>query len=350
MPKFYKKIKGIGIPPGSLEAVADEQKTTIRLFDYNTKTFQEKVLTTVEESFLLKDTPTVSWIDIDGRDVHIIQEINTHFGVHPLVLEDIVNRGQRPKIEDYDTYLFFVLKMIHFDAKNNDIDSEQVGLVLGEHFVISFQEREGNIFEPIRVRIREGKGRIRKMGADYLAYALFDAIVDHYFLVLEQLGGEIDQLEEELLEKLEQDMPLRIHKLKSQMIYLRKHIWPLREVLSHFERGDSKLVKKETRIFLRDVYDHTIQINETIEALRETLSGLHDIYLSSISNRMNEIMKILTLFAAIFIPLTFIVGIYGMNFENMPELKMKYGYFILLTVMALLGLGMFFFFKKRKWL
>lgn len=350
MPKFYKKIRGIGIAPGSLETVPDEQKTTIRLFDYSPNALQEKTLITVEESFSLKDTPTISWIDIDGRDVNIIQEINTHFGVHPLVLEDIVNRGQRPKIEDYDTYLFFVLKMIHFDAKNNDIDSEQIGLVLGENFVISFQEREGDIFEPIRVRIREGKGRIRKMGADYLAYALFDAIVDHYFLVLEQLGGEIDQLEEELLEKLEQDMPLRIHKLKSQMIYLRKHIWPLREVLSHFERGDSQLVKKETRIFLRDVYDHTIQINETIEALRETLSGLHDIYLSSISNRMNEIMKILTLFAAIFIPLTFIVGIYGMNFENMPELKMKYGYFTLLTIMALLGLGMFFFFKKRKWL
>ncbi len=350
MPKFYRKIQGVGLPPGMLAPVTDDHKTRITLFDYNETTLLEKELNSVEESFDYKDTRTISWINIDGRDLKTIQDINTHFDVHPLVLEDIVNQGQRAKLEDYGSYLFFVLNMIRLDEDNGDIDSEQVGLVLGEHFVLSFQEKEGDVFDPVRKRLRDGKGRIRKMDSDYLAYALIDAIVDHYFIILEQIGGKIDQLEEELLEALEPDMPIRIHQLKSQIIYLRKQIWPLREVLSTFQRLESRLVKKATLVFLQDVYDHAIQVNDTIEALRDTLSGLRDIYLSNTSNRMNEIMKVLTIFAAIFIPLTFMAGIYGMNFEHMPELKWKYGYFFFLGILAIVGLGMLYFFKKRKWL
>ena len=349
MPKLYKKIRKTALPPGTLHPVEGAAKARIYLVNFTEKDFQEKELTTVEESFSFRGSHSISWINIDGRDVDIIKKIDEHFGIHPLVLEDIVNAGQRPKVEDYGEYLFFVLKMVYFDTKINDIYAEQIALILGHNFVLSFQEKEGDVFDPIRARIRESKGRIRNMGADYLAYSLLDAIVDHYFIVLERIGEKIDLLENALLNEPEPEMPLQIYKLKSEVIFLRKQIWPLREVLANFQRTESKLIKKTTGIYLRDVYDHTIQINDTLEAFRDAISGLHDIYLSSISNRMNDIMKVLTIFAAIFIPLTFLAGIYGMNFENMPELKWPHGYFIALSVMFFLGAGMVIYFKKKRW-
>ncbi|MCA9400268.1 MAG: magnesium/cobalt transporter CorA [Candidatus Omnitrophica bacterium] len=350
MPRLYKRIKKVALPPGTLVRVDEQHKTLLQLFDYSAKHLQEKELQTVEESFQYKETDSISWINIDGRDVDVIRKMDEHFGIHPLVLEDVVNAGQRPKVEDYGDYLFFVVKMIYFDNNINDLYAEQVGLILGERFVISMQEKQGDVFEPIRNRIREGKGRVRQSGSDYLIYALVDAIVDHYFVVLEKIGEKIDAMENELLDDVRDDIPMRIHKLKTQIIFLRKQIWPLREVLAGIERMDSKLIDHKTQIFFRDVYDHTIQVNDTLEAFREALSGLHDIYLSTISNRMNEVMKVLTIFAAIFIPLTFMAGIYGMNFEYMPELRFRYGYFILLGLMALVGGGMLSYFKRKKWI
>jgi magnesium transporter len=350
MPKLYRKVKKVALPPGTLTAVESAAKARIRLMDYTEKNYQEKELSTIEESFGFRDSKTITWINVDGCDVEVIKKIDEHFGIHPLVLEDIVNAGQRPKFEDYGDYLFFVLKMIYFDEKINDIYSEQVVLVLSKNFVLSFQEKEGDVFDPIRQRIRESKGRIRQMGSDYLAYALLDAIVDHYFVVLERIGEQVDDLEKILLKSLKRSTPADIHKLKTQIIFLRKHIWPLREVIANFQRNESTLIKKSTEVYIRDVYDHTIQVNDTLEAFRDALSGMHDIYLSTISNQMNEVMKVLTMFAAIFIPLTFVAGIYGMNFENMPELKWPYGYFIILGIMLFLGAGMVIYFKNKKWL
>lgn len=350
MPKLYKKAKKVSLPPGTLTFLEPGQKSKIHLIDYNEEKLKEKEIAAIDEILDNRDPKTVLWINIYGIDPDVIKKIDEQFGVHPLVLEDIISMAQRPKVEDYGEYLFFALKMIYFDEKINDVYCEQISLVLGDNFVLSFQEKVGDVFDPIRQRIREAKGRIRKMGSDYLAYLLLDAIVDHYFVVLERIGEKIDNLESELLKELNAEMSLQIYKLKTEIIFLRKQIWPLREVLASFQRTESKLINKTTGIYLQDVYDHTIQVNDTLEAFRDAVSGLHDIYLSSVSNRMNEIMKVLTIFAAIFIPLTFMAGVYGMNFEFMPELKWKYGYFVLLVLMASVGFGLLAYFKKKKWI
>ena len=265
-------------------------------------------------------------------------------------MEDILNTDQRPKVEDYKDYLYIVLKMLH-NVKGTEIVTEQISLILHPNFVISFQEGiEGDVFSPVRERLRGAKGRIRGMGADYLAYTLIDAIVDNYFAILEGIGERIEDLEEELVSHPKKETLHRIHELKREMIFLRKAVWPLREVISTLQRGDSPLIKNTTAIYLRDVYDHTIQVIDAIETSRDMLSGMLDIYLSSISNRMNEIMKFLTIIGTIFIPLTFIVGIYGMNFAFMPELKWRYGYFAVMAFMFAIGIIMLFYFKKKKWL
>ena len=354
MARFIKRIsKTVGLPPGTLVHVGEAKTAPVRmtLMDYSEAEVKEPRIDSIEDVFPFKDKPTVTWVNIDGvHQTDIIQKIDTHFGIHPLVLEDIVNTSQRPKMEDYGDYLFIVLKMIYRNqGGGRDSISEQVSLILGSNYVISFQEQEGDVFDTIRERIRGGKGRIRKMGADYLAYSLLDAIIDNYFVILEQLGLEIAELEDRLITTVDQSMSHGIHNIKRNMIYLRKQIWPLREVISGLQRNESHLIHKTTGIYLRDVYDHTIQVIDTIESYRDTLAGMHDIYLSSISNRMNEIMKVLTMFAAIFIPLTFVAGIYGMNFENMPELKWPFGYHLVLGVMATIGLGMVIYFKKKKW-
>ena len=298
-----------------------------------------------------KDKPTVTWINIDGlQEVGIIEKIGAHFGIHPLVLEDILHTGQRPKAEDLGDYLFVVLRMLYYDEREDVMISEQVSLLLGPNYVISFQERGGDVFNPIRERIRNSKGHIRKGGADYLAYALLDAIVDHYFVILEKLGEKIESLEEELVTNPTPETLQTIHTLKRELIFLRKSVWPLREVISGLEREASPLITEPTGIYLRDVYDHTIQVIDTIETYRDMVSGMLDIYLSSVSNRMNEVMKVLTIIATIFIPLTFIAGIYGMNFKYMPELEWHWGYFLVLLVMTIIIAFMVFHFKRKKWL
>ena len=350
--KFGSKEK-IGLPPGTLVHIGERkaEKVKIRIIDYDQKNFQGREVEKVEECFPFKDKPTVTWINIDGlQEVGIVEKIGAHFGIHPLVLEDILHTGQRPKAEDLGDYLFIVLKMVYHDENEDEITSEQVSLILGPNYIISFQEREGDIFNPIRERIRNSKGRVRKMGSDYLAYALLDAIVDHYFVVLEKLGETIESLEEELVTNPTPETLHTIHKLKSNMIFLRKSVWPLREVIAALERGESPLIEKSTEIYLRDVYDHTIQVIDTIETYRDMVSGMLDIYLSSLSHRMNEVMKVLTIIATIFIPLTFIAGIYGMNFKYMPELEWHWGYFVALLIMAVIVVSMVFYFRNKRWI
>jgi len=350
---FKKTTKKIGLPPGTLVQIEEKktEKAKISLIDYDEAQFQEKEATTIEECFPFKDKPTVTWINIDGiHQADILEKTGAHFGIHPLILEDIMNPGQRPKMEDFEDYIFVVVKMIYFDDKKNDIEAEQLSIILGPNFVISFQEKEGDIFNPIRDRIRKGRGRIRKMKADYLAYALIDTIVDHYFIVLEKLGEKIEGMEEELVTKPTPETLQSIHTLKRELIFLRKSIWPLREVISVLERGESSLINESTGIYLRDVYDHTIQVVDTIETFRDMVSGMLDIYLSSISNKMNEVMKVLTIIATIFIPLTFVAGLYGMNFKYIPELEWHWGYFAVLFLMVIIGFGMVLYFRNKKWL
>ena len=350
---FRKTARKVGLPPGTLVQVEEKkaEKARISIIDYDKAQFQEKEAATVEECFPFKDKPSVTWININGvYQVEVIEKIGAHFGIHPLVLEDIMHTVQRPKMEDFEDYIFVVVKMIYYDEKDNEIKAEQFSIILGPNFVISFQEKEGDAFDHVRERIRRNKGRIRKMKADYLAYSLIDTIVDHYFIVLEKLGEKIEGMEEELVTNPTPVTLQTIHILKRELIFLRKSIWPLREVVNVLERGESSLIDESTGIYLRDVYDHTIQVVDTVETFRDMVSGMLDIYLSSISNKMNEVMKVLTIIATIFIPLTFVAGLYGMNFKYIPELEWHWGYFAALFVMAMIGFGMVMYFRNKKWL
>jgi magnesium transporter len=354
MPRLIKKrSKKAGLPPGTLVHIGEQkaEKVSITVIDYDEGRLQEEEIETVEECFPFKDKPTVTWINVDGiHQVEILELLGECFGLHPLVLEDILNTDQRPKLEDFGDYIFVVLKTFSYNDQSDEVEPEQISLILGPSLVMSFQEREGDVFNPIRERIRTGKGRIRRMGADYLAYALLDLVVDNYFIVLEQVGEKVEFLEEELVTNPTPETLQTIHNLKREMIFLRKSVWPLREVVGALERGESSLIKESTGIYLRDVYDHTIQVIDTIETFRDMISGMLDIYLSSVSNRMNEVMKVLTIIATIFIPLTLIAGIYGMNFKVMPELGWRWGYPIVWLVMLVIGALMLVYFRRKKWL
>jgi magnesium transporter len=348
-----KRSRKAGLPPGTLVHIGEKKAETVRIIyiDYDEQNLQEKQITNIEECFQFKTTPTVTWINIDGlHDVELIEQLGRQFELHPLILEDILNTGQRPKFEDFEKYIFVVLKMLSYNDANQAVEVEQVSLVLGANFVISIQERAGDVFQQVRDRIRGAKGRIRKMGADYLGYALIDAIVDNYFTILEKLGQEIESAEEEVVAEPTENTLQQIHSLKREMISLRKSVWPLRELISGLQRSESDLIKESTGIYLKDVYDHTIQIIDTIESFRDMVSGMLDIYLSSLSNKMNAVMKVLTIIATLFIPLTFVAGIYGMNFKNMPELEWRWGYAAALLVMAVIAAIMLIHFRRKKWL
>ncbi len=354
MLKFIKKTtKKIGQSPGTITHVGEKkvERVTLQVIDYDLSRFEEKEVQTVEDCFPLKESSSISWINVNGlNEVHIIEKLGTHFEVHPLVLEDIAHTGQRPKLEDFENYVFVVLRMLSFCEKSQELKSEQVSFILGNNFVISFQETEGDVFNSVRERIRKAKGRIRKMGADYLLYALIDAVVDAYFIILEKIGEKIEVLEERLMNNPSQDILQKIHSMRGETIFLRKSVWPLREVITNLEKGEPDLVSEKTSIYFRDVHDHTVQIIETIETCRDLVAGLHDLYLTAISNRMNEVMKVLTIIATIFIPLTFIAGIYGMNFKYMPELEWKWSYPLVWGIIILVGGAMIAYFKKKKWL
>jgi len=354
MPRFIKKqLRKAGASPGTLIHIGEQKvdETRMTLIDYDEEHLQEKVLDGIEEAFPLKDLPTVTWINIDGlHQLDIIEKVGQHFNIHPLVLEDIVNTGQRPKTEEFEDLIFVVLKMLHYNENPEKISSEQFSLVLGPNFLISFQEIQGDVFKTVRERIRKPKTRIRKAGCDYLAYALVDAIVDHYFLILEKLGENIEALEEDLLENPSPETLQTLHEMKREMIYLRKQIWPIRELINSLVKGESSLINESTSLFFRDIYDHTIQIIDTIESYRDILSGMLDIYLSTLSNKMNEVMKVLTIIATIFIPITFVAGIYGMNFKFMPELEWRWGYVMVWAIIVVVAGIMISYFKKKQWI
>jgi magnesium transporter len=354
MVRFIKKSASKrGLPPGSIVHVGDKksEKVKISIMDYSIGKFDEKEVKKVEDCFQFKRRPSVTWINVDGlHDVEAITKLGECFEIHPLVLEDIVNTDQRPKMEDFEKYIFFVMKMLYIDDKTHEIQSEQISLILGQNYVISFQEKVGDVFNAVRERIRKGKGRIRKMGRDYLAYSLIDAIIDNYFIILERIGEKVENIEQDVVSNPKPDILQLIYNLKREMIYLRKSVWPLREVINGLLREESKLIKKGTHVYLRDLYDHTIQVIDTIETFRDMISGMLDIYMSSVSNKMNEVMKVLTIFAAIFIPLTFIAGIYGMNFQNMPELSIPWAYPAVWLVIIIVSISLLGYFKHKKWI
>ncbi len=347
-----KRNKKVGAPPGTLVHIGEQktEKVRLRVIDYDQDTIEEREVEDIADCCPLRDTGSVSWINVDGiHRVEVTETLGACFKLHPLVMEDILNTDQRPKVEVYDDFIFVVVKMLDYDEQRKDVRTEQVSLAFGKHFVLSFQERQGDVFAGVRERLRAGR-RIRFLGPDYLAYALLDAIVDSYYSILEKIGDQIELLEIELSVDPTPATLDRIHHLKREMILLRKSIWPLREMVSSLTRDETPLVSQGTTVFLRDVYDHTIQVIDTVETFRDLLGGMLDLYLSSVSHRMNEIMKVLTLIATIFIPLTFIAGVYGMNFEYMPELHWRWAYPAVWAVMIVAGIGLLFFFKKKKWL
>lgn len=351
MKKYSKKA---GLPPGTLIHIGEKINgdVMLSLTEYNENYFRETKIDNIQHYTPLSDKSIISWLNIDGiHNVETIEKFGKVFNLHPLTLEDIVNSGQMPKIEEYDNYTFIVLKMLYYNEINKSIDVEQISICLGDNFVLTFQEeKEKDAFKHVKERLRLSKGRIRKMGADYLAYSIIDSVVDSYFLILEKIGEKIELLEAEVLNEPSEKILNQIHVLKREMIFLRKSIWPLRDVINTIEKGSSSFIQDSMHIYFRDVYDHTIRIIETIETYRDILSGILDIYLSSISNKINAVMKVLTIIATIFMPLTFLAGIYGMNFEYMPELKWKLGYPLILGVMFFIGISMVLYFKKKNWL
>jgi len=347
-----KRSQKTGLPAGSLVHIGERKtdKTTIKVISYNQEGFQEIGIEQLENHVASMGDGSVTRININGiHEKDVIENIGKLFSLHPLLLEDIMNTDQRPKMEEHDEYLFIVMKMLSSEGMPNLIKDEQIAIVFGHGFLISFQESEVDEFRPVVEMIKNGRGRIKRMGTDYLAYSLMDVVVDNYFDVMERLGEEIEGLESELMRNPKQETLRSIHRLKREMIFVRRSIWPLREVVGDMERRGSALINESTSIYLRDIYDHIIHVIDTTETFRDIIASMIDIYLSSVSNKMNEIMKVLTIIATIFIPLTWIVGIYGMNFDYMPELRAKIGYPIVMAIMVVIGLLMLLYFKRKKW-
>jgi magnesium transporter len=333
--------------------IGDErtEPVVISLLQYSGDVASEPKTVRPEDCLPPTDGQGVCWYTIDGvHDEELLRRLGEQFNLHPLVLEDIANTKQRPKIEDFENYLFIAMKMITFDEEAKELCAEHVSIILGRGFVLAFLENEGDVFEPIRQRIRSGKGRIRKCGADYLTYALMDAIVDNYFSVLEDLGEQIEEIEEEVVESPSSRTLKTVHQLKRELIFLRRSVWPMREVVNSMLRDESDLINSEARIFLRDLYDHTIHVIDTVETLRDIVAGMLEVYLSSVSNKLNQVMKVLTVMSSIFIPLTFVAGVYGMNFQHMPELTWHYGYPAVMGGMLVVAVGLLWLFHRKEWL
>jgi magnesium transporter len=342
-----------GLPPGTVVFVGEKkvEETRITVIDYDENQYAEREVKNIEECFAYKATPSISWINIDGvHQVEIIEKLGAHFVLHPLLQEDVVNTHQRPKFDEFDDHLFIVLRMFFFNEKENKLEGEQISLIVGANFVISFQEKQGDVFEQVRERLRNGKGRIRKKGSDYLAYSLIDAIVDSYYNILERLGENIESLQERMVAEPNQEDLQIIHHLKRDMLFFRKSVWPLRDLIGGLAKSESTLIKEDVFVFLRDVYDHVIQAIDTLETFRDMLSAMLDIYLSSVGNKMNQVMKVLTIIATMFIPMNFLAGIYGMNFKYMPELDWRYAYLAFWVVVGTVFTIMIAWFKKKNWL
>ncbi len=321
------------------------------LINYDEFHFEEKELVSIEDCFEYKNKPSITWINIDGLyETELVEKLGRYFDLHPLTLEDISSSDQRPKVEDFTNYIFIILKMLYFDGETNKTVSEQLCIVVTQNILITFQEKPGDIFDLIRNKLKNNKGRIRKMASDYLAYSLIDAIVDNYFVILEKIGEKIDFLEEELITNPTQNTLIDIYELKREVLYLLKSVWPLRTILTNLEKEGSPIINDSTRIFFKDVYDHTIQVIDSIEQYRESLAEMLNIYVSSLGNKTNTVMKILTIFATVLMPLNVITGFYGMNFEFMPGLHNHWGFFGVVVLMVIASTGMLYLFKKKNWI
>ncbi len=350
---IHKTSVKAGMAPGALVLVGTPkaEQTKIYILDYEEERWEEREVQTVDECTPYKDTPTITWIDVNGlNQVDLIDSIGKAFDLHSLTVEDILNTDIRPKVEIFDGYIYVSLKLLYFKEDTYTLEYDQVGVVLKDNVVITFQEWAGAVFAPIRKRIIETRWRARRLGADYLTYAVIDTIVDSYFGVLEAIGERIEGLEEDIINSPDRETMHNIHRLKQIVPIVRKVVWPLRDMVATLMRDDTPRFLDATKIYLRDVYDHVYQVIDSVESSREMLGGMLETYHSILSNRVNDVMKVLTIIATIFIPLTFIAGIYGMNFKYIPELDWHWGYFGALGIMALVALVMIIFFKRKGWL
>jgi magnesium transporter len=348
--RLVKRFSPPGSSPGTLlpPVATAAGRGRVTLLTYAPDGVTEQAIAAVAQA-PAPEAGKPAWLRIIGHDTAALAALSQAFGVHPLVLEDVVNVGQRPKVQEFDHYLFVVVDVLRFDA-NGALGEEQVSLLLFENLLVSIEEKESDLFRPVEERLHAQGGKMRSQGVDYLAYALVDAAVDHYFPTLERLGEQLDDVEDILLGKPDRESFQELHRIKRDLLRMRKSTWPLREMVGALARTDSDLVREGTRVWLRDVYDHAVQIIDIVETFREMTQELVDLYLSSVSNRMNEIMKVLTVIATIFMPLTFIAGVYGMNFAHMPELAWRWGYPVVLAAMASVAAGMAWMFRRRGWL
>ncbi len=357
---FQNKIKNKGLAsqqpgaaPGTIEHIGEQriENIIIDLYNYDEDYVEHQTIDTIEDCEPFLEQPSITWINVQGlHDIEKLKPIWDYFELHPLMQEDIANTAQRPKVEHYENYSFFVVRMLHFSPNNEELQSEQISIVLGKNLVLSFQESDRKVFNPIYVRLNRRLSRIREAGPDYLAYALIDTVVDHYFNLLAMFGEQIEDIEEQLMKDPDSITFQAIHDLRKKVIYSKKTIWPLRDMLNTTIREKSPFIEEPTKIYLRDVYDHVVQIIDNMENYRDMIRGTHDMFTSHMSNKMNEVMKVLTIIATIFIPLTFIAGVYGMNFQYMPELTLPWAYPAVLASMAVVGVVMLIYFKKKDWL
>ncbi|HEY5674822.1 MAG TPA: magnesium/cobalt transporter CorA [Malonomonas sp.] len=349
---FRSKPKQVGLSPGSLIHIGEQKVETsiLSIIDFTKENLTIEADVSLQRCLELKSTVTVSWINLDGiHDIADVEAFGKAFDIHPLALEDMLNTGHRPKVENFDHFMLIILKMLLYDEQSNHIKAEQISLVLTNNNLLSFQESPGDVFDNVRNRLQHSQGRLRQRGPDYLAYALIDSIVDSYFHILEKIGEHLETLETELINQPSEGILQQIHRLKGQLAFLRKAAWPMRELTNSLLNDEWPLIQDSTRMYLRDLHDHSVQILDTLETFNNTASSLIDLYMTRVSLRMNEVMQVLTIMAAIFIPLTFIAGIYGMNFEQMPELKWRYGYPMVWGLMIACLVGMLWFFKRKKW-
>jgi len=347
-----KRSSKAGMPAGSLIHIGERKvdKIKIKLINYGEHDYIEQDIENIAQCFEFKDDKTITWINIDGiHDTDMLSKLGDCFGFHPLILEDILNTEQRPKVEDFTDYIYVVLKMIDYEKNLKEVTFDQVSIILGKNYLISLHERPLDIYETVKNTLKKDRSKIRKAGSDYLAYLLMDSIIDNYFSVLENVGERIENIENKIITNPSPKTLKATHNLKRDMLFMRKSVWPLREVISKLERGEISLIKNSTRIYIRDIYDHIIQVIDTIETYRDMLSGMIDIYLSSISNRLNEVVKILTIISTIFIPITFIASIYGMNFKFIPEFSWKWSYPVVWFIMLAVIITMVIYFKRKKW-
>lgn len=353
-----RRLKKPGTAPGTIEHIGEQhlEEIKIKVHDYDEEHLQEISIDKIQKAKPYLETPSKTWITVSGlHDTDKLKSIWDFFNLHPLIQEDIVHTSQRPKVESYDNCVFFVLRILTYSQENKRIETEQISIVLGDNYVLSFQESDRDYFAPIMNRLAVKDSRIRKHGPDYLTYALIDTVVDYYFTIIEHIADNIELLEDELLHEPQDHHLEQIHRIRREIIHFRKSVWPLRDAVSTAIRDESAFIGDNTKIFLRDVYDHMVQVIDNIENYRDMILGLHDMYMSFVSNKLNEVMKVLTIIATIFIPLTFIAGIYGMNFSpesspyNMPELSWYWGYPVSLGFMGIIAVIMILYFKRKGW-